>query len=52
VLVGRPIFWALAAGGAVGVERAIDILREEFALALALLGTPTAVDIGPSHLVG
>ena len=52
VLIGRPIYWALAAGGAAGVERAIAILREEFELALALLGTPTPADIGPSHLVG
>ena len=52
VLVGRPVYWALAAGGAAGVERAIAILREEFELALALLGTPTPADIGPSHLVG
>jgi len=52
VLIGRPIYWALAAGGAAGVERAIAILREAFALALALLGGPTTADIGPSHLVG
>ncbi len=54
VLVGRPVFWALATGGSAGVERAIAILREEFALALALalLGTPTPADIGPAHLVG
>jgi 4-hydroxymandelate oxidase len=52
VLIGRPIYWALAAGGAAGVERAIAILREEFELTLALLGTPTPADIGPSHLVG
>jgi len=52
VLIGRPVYWALAAGGAAGVERAITILREEFELALALLGTPTPADIGPSHLVG
>ena len=41
VLVGRPIFWALAAGGQAGVERALAILREEFEIALALLGAPT-----------
>jgi isopentenyl diphosphate isomerase/L-lactate dehydrogenase-like FMN-dependent dehydrogenase len=52
VLIGRPIFWALTAGGAAGVERAIAILREEFALTLALLGTPTPADIGPEHLFG
>ena len=52
VLIGRPIYWALAGGGVAGVERAIAILREEFALALGLLGTPTPADIGPAHLVG
>ena len=50
VLVGRPMYWALAAGGAAGVERAIAILREELELALALLGTPTPGDIGRAHL--
>jgi len=38
VLVGRPFYWALAAGGQAGVERAIAILREELELALPLLG--------------
>jgi 4-hydroxymandelate oxidase len=52
VLLGRPVFWALAAGGQAGVERALAIVREEFEVALALLGTPTPADIGPSHLVG
>ena len=50
VLVGKPIYWALAAGGQAGVERALDILREEFEIALALLGTPTPEDIGPAHV--
>lgn len=51
VLVGRPIFWALAAGGAAGVERAVAILLEEFERALALLGAPTPADLTPAHLV-
>ena len=50
VLVGRPVFWALAAGGQAGVERAFAILREEFEIALALLGTPTPAAIGPDHV--
>jgi 4-hydroxymandelate oxidase len=45
VLVGRPILWALAAGGQPGVERALAILRDELEIALALLGTPT-----PAHV--
>jgi 4-hydroxymandelate oxidase len=38
VLVGRPFYWALACGGRAGVEKAIDILRSELAVALPLLG--------------
>jgi len=51
VLIGKPIYWALAAGGQAGVERALAILREEFEIVLALLGTPTPDDIGPAHVV-
>ena len=51
VLLGRPILWALAAGGGAGIERALAIVREEFEIAMALLGTPTPDDIGPSHVV-
>ena len=50
VLVGRPILWALAAGGQAGVERALAILREEFEIALTLLGAPTPAAIRPDHV--
>ncbi len=50
VLVGRPIIWALAAGGQAGVERALAILREEFIVALRLLGAPRPSDIRRDHL--
>ncbi len=52
VLVGRPVFWALAAGGQAGVEQALGILREEFELTLRLLGAPRPADIRPDHLAG
>jgi len=51
VLVGRPIFWSLAAGGTVGVERALAILREEFETALALLGARSPHELTRAHLV-
>ena len=51
VLVGRPILWALAAGGQAGVERALAILRDQFEIALALLGTPTGGDITRAHVL-
>jgi 4-hydroxymandelate oxidase len=50
VLVGRPILWALAAGGQAGVERALTVLREEFEIALALLGAARPDAITRTHL--
>lgn len=46
VLLGRPVLWALAAGGAAGVGALLDGLREDLVAALALAGMPTidAVD--------
>jgi 4-hydroxymandelate oxidase len=38
VLIGRSYVYALAAGGAEGVARAVAILREEMETAMALLG--------------
>jgi 4-hydroxymandelate oxidase len=52
VLLGRPVLWALAAGGQAGVERALAILHDEFVLTLALLGAPTPADVRPEHLIG
>lgn len=38
VLIGRPYLYGLAAGGAEGVRRSVEILRHELELALALVG--------------
>jgi 4-hydroxymandelate oxidase len=37
-LIGRPLYWSLAAGGAAGIERAVTILRNELEAGLTLLG--------------
>ncbi len=50
MLVGRPFFWALAAGGQAGVERAVAILREELELALPLLGVGSIEEIERRHV--
>ncbi|HSL32536.1 MAG TPA: alpha-hydroxy-acid oxidizing protein, partial [Candidatus Limnocylindrales bacterium] len=50
VLVGRPVLWALAAGGQAGVARALAILREEFEIALTLLGAPRPAGIRREHV--
>lgn len=47
VAIGRPQLWGLAAGGAAGVERAVDLLREELSVAMALAGCPSLSDITP-----
>jgi 4-hydroxymandelate oxidase len=49
-LVGRPFYWALAAGGRAGVIRATEILAAELALALPLLGCASIEEIGPELL--
>lgn len=50
VLVGRPFYWALAAGGHAGVVRAAEIIAAELALALPLLGCASITEVGPELL--
>jgi (S)-mandelate dehydrogenase len=51
VFVGRATLYGLAAAGQAGVERALDILREEIDRDLGLLGAPSVQDLGPDFLV-
>ena len=48
VLIGRPYLYGLAAGGAGGVARVVEILRTELELTMALCGRPSlaALDRG------
>ncbi|MDX6309430.1 MAG: hypothetical protein QOI06_2476 [Nocardioidaceae bacterium] len=50
VLVGRAYLYGLMAGGQRGVQRAADILREEAASTLALLGVTQVSDLRPEHV--
>jgi isopentenyl diphosphate isomerase/L-lactate dehydrogenase-like FMN-dependent dehydrogenase len=50
VLLGRPLLWALAAGGQAGVERALAIVREELEIALPILGVASLDDVTRTHL--
>ncbi|MCG6497870.1 alpha-hydroxy acid oxidase [Kitasatospora sp. A2-31] len=50
VLVGRPVLWGLATGGADGVADVLGLLRDELEHALALLGRPTPADLDPTAL--
>lgn len=50
VLVGRPALWGLAAGGAAGVARVLDLLSEELRLALALCGCAEPGQLTRAHV--
>ncbi len=50
VLIGRPIYWALAAGGRAGVERAFALLRRELEIALPLVGCASFAEVDRSLL--
>ena len=45
VLLGRPVLWGLATGGAAGVEQVLRGLADELALAMALAGAPTIAEV-------
>lgn len=47
VLVGRPILWGLATNGEDGAVAALEILRKELDLAMALAGCPTLREMTP-----
>ena len=51
VAIGRPVFWGLAVGGALGVQQVIETLRRELDAAMALAGCARIADIDRS-LVG
>ena len=51
VLVGRPVLWGLATGGAEGVRAVLDELSAEFVRALTLCGAAAPQDITPDLLL-
>jgi 4-hydroxymandelate oxidase len=51
VAVGRPVLWGLAVDGSDGVQRVLEILRDELSLSMALAGCRSLADIGPD-LIG
>jgi 4-hydroxymandelate oxidase len=51
VAAGRPALWGLAADGAAGVQRVLEILRDELSLAMALAGCRSIGDITPDLVV-
>jgi 4-hydroxymandelate oxidase len=50
VLVGRPVLYGLAVDGAAGAQRVLEILLEEFEMALKLAGAPVAAALDRSFV--
>jgi isopentenyl diphosphate isomerase/L-lactate dehydrogenase-like FMN-dependent dehydrogenase len=50
VLVGRPLLWGLAADGEAGARHVLELLHDEVALAMTLLGAPTCDDVTRAHV--
>ncbi|CAN7988857.1 unnamed protein product [Ixodes hexagonus] len=51
VFVGRPALWGLAYRGEAGVRQMLEILRQEFDRALALMGSSSISQLGPEMVV-
>jgi len=49
--IGRPTLYGLAAYGQEGVERVVEILKEEFGMVMGLMGAPSVKDIKPEMLI-
>jgi 4-hydroxymandelate oxidase len=50
VAIGRPYLWALGAYGQPGVAKVLEILRNEFALAMRQCGTNSISEIKPTFV--
>lgn len=50
VFVGRPILWGLGSAGETGVLSVLNLLKEEFDLAMALSGCKNLAEVNPSLL--
>eukprot|EP00930_Biecheleria_cincta_P009325 TRINITY_DN111039_c0_g1_i1.p1 TRINITY_DN111039_c0_g1~~TRINITY_DN111039_c0_g1_i1.p1 ORF type:complete len:536 (+),score=100.42 TRINITY_DN111039_c0_g1_i1:31-1608(+) len=50
VFVGRPAHWGLGVGGQVGVERVLEILKDELQRVMVLSGCASISDISRSHV--
>jgi L-lactate dehydrogenase (cytochrome) len=48
VLAGRALVYGLAAGGAAGARRAMEILVDELRLAMTLMGCPSVRELDPT----
>lgn len=48
--IGRPVLFALAAGGEAGVRKVLQMLHDEFELTMALTGCRSIKEITRAHI--
>lgn len=51
-LIGRPVWWALAAGGEAGVRRMLELLGNDFTETMRLCGSADVSEVGPDLIWG
>uniref|UniRef100_A0A0A0KNX6 (S)-2-hydroxy-acid oxidase n=1 Tax=Cucumis sativus TaxID=3659 RepID=A0A0A0KNX6_CUCSA len=51
IFIGRPVVFSLAAEGEAGVRKALQMMRDEFELTMALSGCRSLQEITRSHIV-
>jgi isopentenyl diphosphate isomerase/L-lactate dehydrogenase-like FMN-dependent dehydrogenase len=51
VCIGRPYIWGLAAFGQAGVDRVLEMLRDELTLVMKQCGTRSIAEITPAHVL-
>lgn len=49
-MIGRPYLYGLAAGGQAGVERALQLLRDELVRGMTLSGCKSISDVSANHI--
>jgi isopentenyl diphosphate isomerase/L-lactate dehydrogenase-like FMN-dependent dehydrogenase len=49
-LVGRPVHWGLTLGGQAGVEKMLQLLRDELAISMQLCGCSSVADVTAEHV--
>jgi isopentenyl diphosphate isomerase/L-lactate dehydrogenase-like FMN-dependent dehydrogenase len=50
VLAGRAVIWGLSVDGEAGARRVLELLRDEMALGLTLLGCASPADVSRGHV--
>jgi 4-hydroxymandelate oxidase len=50
VIIGRPYLWGLAVDGQAGVSRVLELLRQEFIVAMGLTGRRNIGEIDRSAI--